>query len=125
MNREKGIAYCGLACCVCAENETCAGCRNDGCKDKDWCKNYRCCKEKKINGCWECSNFPCGGSMLDKMRICAFAEFIKEYGETELMDCLDRNEKSGLVYHYKNELVGDYDKPQSKIKIRTLIKQGS
>ena len=21
MNREKGLAYCGLACCVCGENE--------------------------------------------------------------------------------------------------------
>jgi NifB/MoaA-like Fe-S oxidoreductase len=28
----KQIAYCGLACCMCSENESCVGCRNDGCK---------------------------------------------------------------------------------------------
>ena len=23
---EKGIAYCGLACCLCSHNEACPGC---------------------------------------------------------------------------------------------------
>ena len=30
MEREKGIAYCGLACCVCSENVLCPGCRSGG-----------------------------------------------------------------------------------------------
>jgi dihydroorotate dehydrogenase (NAD+) catalytic subunit len=23
--------------------------------DKEYCRNYSCCKEKGLNGCWECS----------------------------------------------------------------------
>lgn len=109
MNREKGLAYCGLACCVCVENQTCAGCRNDGCKDKEWCKHFNCCKEKAIRGCWDCEAFPCGG-MHEKLRIRAFCEFIRRYGENELLACLEKNEKSGVVYHYPCQLIGDYDK---------------
>ena len=58
------IAYCGLACCVCSENKDCIGCQND---IRGWCKNYNCCKEKGLNGCWECAEFSCAGSMLDKL----------------------------------------------------------
>ena len=28
----KAIAYCGLACCVCSENDKCIGCQNGGVK---------------------------------------------------------------------------------------------
>lgn len=124
MKREKGIAYCGLACCVCSENESCAGCRNDGCKDKEWCKNFNCCRAKGLTGCWECSEFPCPDSMLDKPRIRAFARFIKDRGEEKLLDCLDRNEQSGIVYHYKGELIGDYDIPKTEKEITRLIMYG-
>lgn len=55
----KAIAFCGLACCVCSENKGCVGCQDGGCESHGWCKNYNCCKEKGLNGCWECSEFPC------------------------------------------------------------------
>ncbi|MGE5528808.1 MAG: DUF3795 domain-containing protein [Patescibacteria group bacterium] len=122
MQREKGFAYCGLACCLCSENENCAGCRNEGCKDKDWCKNYNCCRGKGLNGCWECADFPCRGGMLDKMRIRVFAKFIAEHGESELLKCLERNEQAGIVYHYEGQLVGDYDIPQSEEELMRMIK---
>jgi len=109
INREKGLAYCGLACCVCGENETCAGCRNAGCKNKEWCKHFNCCKEKGLNGCWECDEFPCGG-MHDKIRIFAFAKYIQQNGDEKMMNCLERNEKKGIVYHYQGQHIGDYDK---------------
>ena len=124
MEREKGFAYCGLACCICSENETCEGCRNDGCKDKEWCKNFNCCREKGLSGCWECSEFPCTGSMLDKMRIRAFARFMKEYGENKFLNCLEINEQNGMVYHYQGQLVGDYDKASSEEEIYKLILHG-
>lgn len=124
MNIEKGIAYCGLACCVCSENEQCAGCRNEGCKDKEWCKSYNCCRMKKINGCWECADFPCENEMLNKLRIRAFADFIKEYGEERLLKCLKRNEESGIVYHYKGQLIGDYDKSESEDEIIRMLLYG-
>lgn len=124
MNRIKGIAYCGLACCVCSENDSCAGCRNDGCKDKEWCKSFLCCKEKGLDGCWECSDFPCDNPMLDKLRIRTFANFIAEYGEYKLMNALEKNELSGIIYHYEGQIVGDYDKLQTEEEIKALILQG-
>lgn len=124
MKREKGFAYCGLACCICSENENCGGCRNEGCRDKDSCKNYNCCRDKGINGCWECEDFPCKGGMLDKMTIRAFARFIAEYGESELFRNLERNEKAGIVYHYEGQLIGDYDIPQSEEAIIHIIRYG-
>ena len=62
----KAIAFCGLACCVCSENKGCVGCQDGGCESHGWCKNYNCCKEKGLNGCWKCSEFPFTGCMLDK-----------------------------------------------------------
>jgi len=121
MEREKGIAYCGLACCICSENASCPGCRNDGCKDKEWCKNFKCCGEKGLKGCWKCEDFPCSGGMLDKLRIRAFSKFIKKYGEDELIRCLEKNEKEGLVYHYDGQLVGDYDVPKTEEEIIQMI----
>lgn len=124
MDRTKGVAYCGLACCVCSENADCAGCRNEGCKGKDWCKSFSCCKEKGLNGCWECEQFPCNNPMLNKLRVRTFAKFIAEYGEVKLMDLLERNEAMGIVYHYEGQLVGDYDVPETEEGIRDLILYG-
>jgi len=124
MNREKGIAYCGLACAVCGQNETCVGCRSEGCINKEWCKNFNCCKEKGINGCWECIDFPCKGGMLDKVRVRAFASFVKKNGEDLFLECLEKNEKDGIVYHYPGSLSGDYDKFETIEEIVDMIKNG-
>lgn len=121
MNKEKGIAYCGLACCVCSENQNCAGCRNDGCKDKEWCKSFNCCKQKGLNGCWECADFPCSNSMFEKLRVRTFAKFIAEHGEDMFIQCLERNEKNGVVYHYAGQIIGDYDIPTTEAEIRDMI----
>lgn len=48
--------------------------------------------------------------MHDKVRIAAFAEFIRQNGEEKMMDYLEQNKKVGVVYHYPGQLVGDYDK---------------
>ena len=120
MNREKGLAYCGLACCACGENENCAGCRNAGCQNKEWCKHYNCCKEKGLTGCWECAEFPCGG-MHEKVRVLAFAEYIKRYGEDMMMDRLEKNENAGIVYHYPGQLIGDYDKYETVNEIHKVL----
>ncbi|MFA9397596.1 MAG: hypothetical protein ACERKV_04930 [Clostridiaceae bacterium] len=39
----------------------------------------------------------------------------------KLLKCLDRNEKSGMVYHYDKQLIGDYDIPETKEEIIRLI----
>lgn len=120
----KAIAYCGLACCVCSENEHCAGCQDGGCESHGWCKHYNCCKEKGLHGCWECADFPCMGGMLDNLRIRAFAAFAKRYGTDELEKCLLRNKENGIVYHYDGQLTGDYDTGTGEEEIITMIKTG-
>ena len=124
MDRKSGIAYCGLVCAVCSKNNECVGCRNDGCKDKESCKNLQCCRAKNLRGCWECSSFPCTGNMLDNRRIRAFARFAGEYGEEFLLDCLEKNEKNGIVYHYQGRLDGDYDFPDKEEGILTCFLAG-
>ena len=54
MKRELGIARCGLACCLCSENEHCNGCNSGDCPDKDWCENRKCSMDKGIEHCYEC-----------------------------------------------------------------------
>lgn len=75
-----------------------------------------------MNGCWECAEFPCAGSMLDKLRNRAFAEFAGRYGADELENFLLRNKEKGIVYHYEGQLVGDYDKYQTEEEIIKTIK---
>jgi hypothetical protein len=123
MNSTKGFAYCGLACCICQE-DSCPGCRSEGCTGKDWCKNFQCARAKGFVGCWECNDFPCEGGMLDKLRIRTFAKYIKEHGEDALMARLEINEQSGIAYHYEGQLVGDYDAADTEEGIIRIIENG-
>lgn len=107
MKRELGIARCGLACCLCSENEKCRGCRSDECPDKDWCENRKCSMEKGVSHCSVCGE-ECRKGLLNKIKPYGFTLFLKRYGEDELLDCLERNEKNGIVYH-REGIVGDYD----------------
>lgn len=108
MKRELGVAYCGLVCALCSENENCCGCQKKGCKDQSGCKNFDCCSKEHRKGCYECPSFPCKGSMLDNPRIYAFSKFCGMYKEAKLLDCLERNETAGIHYHTQG-LIGDYD----------------
>lgn len=107
MKREFGIARCGLACCLCSENAHCTGCDTGSCPDKDWCENRRCSMEKGISGCVECG-LDCRKGLLGKIKPYGFLTFIRRYGMAELMDCLERNEKRGVLYH-REGIIGDYD----------------
>lgn len=107
MKRELGIAKCGLACCLCSENDKCHGCRSDECPDKGWCENRKCTAEKGIETCYECGT-DCHKGLLGKIKPYAFTKFAKEYGVERLLDCLERNEKNGVVYHISG-ITGDYD----------------
>ncbi|HIR22732.1 MAG TPA: DUF3795 domain-containing protein [Candidatus Scatosoma pullicola] len=107
MKRELGIARCGLACCLCSENEVCGGCNSGSCPDKERCENRRCTISKGIGHCYECGE-TCRKGLLAKIRPYAFTEFAKRYGEETLLDCLERNEKRGIIYH-RAGIAGDYD----------------
>ena len=45
---------------------------------------------------------------MSKIKPYGFTLFIKRYGLEELLDCLERNEQNGVVYH-REGIVGDYD----------------
>lgn len=122
MKRELGIARCGLACCLCSENDKCSGCNSDACPDKDWCDNRRCTIEKGISHCYEC-NEDCKKGLLNKIKPYAFTLFAKRYGEEKRLDCLEANEKSGIIYH-RDGINGDYDDFNSVEKFIDFIKTG-
>ena len=62
---------------------------------------------KKIGHCYEC-NAKCRKGLLSKIKPYAFTEFVRRYGEDCLLDCLERNENRGIVYH-REGINGDYD----------------
>ena len=107
MNRSLGIARCGLACCLCAASEECGGCDSANCKGISWCENRRCSLERQLGHCHECGE-ECRKGLLSKVKPYGFTLFAKRYGESDLLDCLERNEKAGIVYH-RDGITGDYD----------------
>ena len=121
---DKGIAFCGLACCVCSENKTCDGCRKHDCRDREKCKNYNCCKSKKLEGCWECSDFPCDCPMYVQLRTKTFAKYAARNGLESLIRALKNNEERRVIYHYEGQLTGDYDLFQSEEEIIQFINCG-
>ena len=120
MKRELGIARCGLACCLCSEN--CSGCNSGECPDREWCENRKCSLSKSIGHCYECEE-ECRKGLLAKIKPYGFTEFVKKYGEKELLDCLERNEANGIIYH-RNGIMGDYDDFDDVEKIMDFIKTG-
>ena len=107
MKRELGIARCGLACCLCSENENCGGCDSGSCPDFDRCENRKCSLARGISHCHDCPE-DCRRGLLGKIKPYGFTLFIKRYGMDALLDCLERNEKQGVVYH-RQGYDGDYD----------------
>ena len=80
--------------------------------------------EKKINGCYECEPQNCRkGLYADKINPRAFAEYARRYGVEDLLDCLERNEKNGIVYH-REGIIGDYDDFDDVEKLIGFIKTG-
>lgn len=122
VKRELGIARCGLACCLCAENDKCAGCSSRECTDKTWCENRRCSIDKEISHCFDC-DVDCKKGLLNKIKPYGFTLFIKRYGEKYLLDCLERNERNGIVYH-RSGINGDYDNFDDTEKLIEFIKTG-
>ena len=122
MKRELGIARCGLACCLCSENSKCIGCSSGKCPDKAWCENRRCSIEKGIDGCYLCFE-ECGKGLLKKIKPLAFKTFIQRYGMEELLNCLEKNEKDGIIYH-REGINGDYDDFDDVEKLIEFIRTG-
>ena len=119
MKRELGIARCGLACCMCTENEgdaipanvpTAAAAKTGGVSLKEESHCYAC-PEK------------CEKGMLGKIKPRVFGMFAKQYGENTLLDCLERNEVKGVVYH-RTGFNGDYDDFTDEVSLMEFIRNG-
>ncbi len=123
MKRELGIARCGLACCLCAENEHCGGCHSEHCSGAGWCETRKCAIENGFSHCFVCSNTDCRKGLLSKMKPLAFTEFARKYGVEHLLDCLEQNEKNGVVYH-RTGITGDYDGFESIEMLMKFIETG-
>lgn len=122
MKRNLGIARCGLACCLCSENKTCSGCNSGECPDKEWCENRSCSISKNLEHCYSCTE-NCKKGLLGKIKPYGFTEFIRRYGEEALLDCLERNEDKGVVYH-RVGINGDYDEFDDVEQLIAFIKTG-
>ena len=90
--------------------------------DKGWCENRKCSIDKGIDACYSCKE-DCDKGLLKKVKPKAFTKFVKLYGVDELLDCLERNEKNGIVYH-REGIVGDYDDFNNVDDIIEFIKNG-
>ena len=108
----------------------CRGCRQDGfldlswCKDAEWCENRKCVLEKEIAGCYECSPADCRkGLFKEKIKARALAEYTRRYGVEALLDCLERNEQAGIVYH-RTGIMGDYDDFDDLEQLMDFIRTG-
>ncbi len=122
MKKELGIGRCGLACCLCSENIHCGGCDSGECPDKDLCFNRKCSFEKGLEHCFECEE-DCRRGLLAKIKAYGFTLFAKRYGEGRLIECLEHNEKTGIVYH-RQGINGDYDDFDDAEKLIDFIKTG-
>ena len=95
------VAYCGLSCNHCFLKEWCGGCRTSyntcsyaTCSSDHICPNTACCKEKGLDGCYECDNLAdCQTGFYslgnDVNAVKAMALFIRKYGKKELAASLD------------------------------------
>ena len=121
MKREKGISYCGLACCLCEEQADCGGCRTGGCPSAAGCRNFGCCREQGLDGCWQCPDFPCGSGMFLSVRSRAFIQYIQIHGVEALLDRLAENEAAAVRYHDPGKLTGDYDRCTDESKVIAML----
>ena len=73
----------------------------------------------------ECGEKDCRkGLFAEKIKPLGFTEFVRRYGKEELLDCLERNEKAGIVYH-REGIMGDYDEFDDVEKLIEFIKTGN
>lgn len=75
-----------------------------------------------LGHCYECDK-DCKKGLLSKIKPYGFNLFIKRFGESELLDCLVKNEKAGVVYH-KDGINGDYDEFDDVEDLIRFIKTG-
>lgn len=118
--------YCGMPCALCTRYRTagksrCPGCSHDGYYTEP-CKVHHCCREKQLDHCGLCGDFPCVrlGKMGDfsdlntghaKERTCqsiitgGFEVWYQEYGErADMLTVALERYNNGRMKRYLCEL---------------------
>lgn len=78
--------------------------------------------ERGLDGCYACARM-CRTGLLSKIKPYGFTLFIKRYGVEKLLDCLEQNERKGVVYH-REGIYGDYDDFTDVEELIRLIRTG-
>lgn len=78
--------------------------------------------ERGLTGCYICEE-DCRKGLLQKITPYGFTLFTKRYGTEALLDCLEENEKHGIVYH-REGISGDYDSFSDVEELIKFIKNG-
>ena len=120
---ERGISYCGLACVLCREDESCPGCAAKISDGHD-CATGICAVKKGVDGCYACADYPCGDKMLQGKRKQAFMRYAQEFGKQALIDRLRTNHENGIVYHTPDGSPGDYNVLETEDEIYNLLRFG-
>ncbi|MCL2708457.1 MAG: GNAT family N-acetyltransferase [Defluviitaleaceae bacterium] len=83
----KGIAYCGIACVLCEFEgyADCPGCLGGYNKKADDASVIGCAAEKKVAGCFDCRDYPCGIENDD----CIIKQCARQRGIEGCYDCRD------------------------------------
>jgi len=131
MNAEQvknGISYCGLLCCLCSTDGSCNCKTGNHCGKRlstEGCCQYTCCREKELNGCWECPDFCCDKDMFNEqhLRLKTFVKCIKEDGIDKFAEYILCNFENGVAYHTSG-YTGDYDL-ETEEEILNLLRNGA
>ena len=62
-------------------------------------------------------------NLTDAIVLCHWNEDIDFYGVEELLDCRERNEQAGIVYH-REGIMGDYDDFDDLEELISFIRTG-
>lgn len=122
------VGYCGLICTFCHEANTCGGCKckENKCENSmsdNGCYQYNCCKQKGINGCWECDEACCGKGMFSEhhdLRNRVFVKCAKQEGIRQLCEYVLKNQLNGIFYGWNR----DYDNLGSEQTVIELLHNG-
>lgn len=100
------LGYCGKACALCINAWFCKGCKsNDPVlarhMQKEGCFQQYCCKQKGIEGCWDCDDAPCDKDVFAKDEAAIYRVGIrcaKYGGPEELAGKVFLNQVHGICY---------------------------
>ena len=86
------------------------------------CENRACSMERGLSHCFACTE-TCRKGILAKSKPYGFTEFARRYGMEKLLNCLEANEQSGVVYH-REGFFGDYDGFEDVEELIAFIQTG-